>query len=218
MREGGGIVAPAARSVKVAGEVTLSWKKTLLVSIAPWLVSGIVRAQSIAVGASVGLVNDVSNTLTLDGFKHSEVTAWVDYEFERRAVVRATFGSMRTAQSQAGQTVTAPDGGLLTIPSNFKERVNYLTIDASYLLFEGWFTSGLFGGIGGYHVIPDTLPPPYTAYQDLNQTVFGFNVGSEAYFRVFKNVAIVGRVTYHNVSANPHRQFLNADVGLEARF
>ena len=195
------------------------WKKALLASVALAVLARPARAQQeFGVGASVGLVNDVTNDFTLDGFKHSEVTTWVDYRFEKNAILRATFGSMRTQQSQAGQTETTPDGGLVTVPSYFKERINYLTVGVSYLLWQGWFTSGLIGGIGGYHIIPDTLPSEYAAYQDLKETAFGFHLGTEGLFRVYKDGAIVIRVTYHNVAATPHRQFMNADVGLVWRF
>ena len=197
----------------------MSWKKTLLVSTAVAALALPAGAQSFGLGGSVGLVDNVGNGVT-DGFKHSEVTGWVDFQFEKTALLRLTFGSMRTQQTNAGQTVSTPDGGgLLTVPAQFKERINYTTIGVSYLWWEGFFTSGLIGGIGGYHFIPDTLPPQYAPYGDQRETVFGFHLGTEAIFRVFKNTFIVGRLTYHQVLAQPKtRQFLNADVGAEIRF
>ena len=42
--------------------------------------------------------------------------------------------------------------------------------------------------------------------------------GTEAIFRVYQNAGIVLRLTYHNVSATPHRQFLNANTGAVIRF
>jgi hypothetical protein len=201
----------------------LIWKKTLLVSaaIAALALPAGAQAfggQTFGLGGSVGLVDNVGNGVT-DGFKHSEVTGWLDYQFEKAALLRLTFGSMRTQQTNAGQTVSAPGGGLITVPDQFKERINYATVGVSYLWFEGFFTSGLIGGIGAYHFIPDTLPPEYAAYADQNGTFFGFHLGTEAIFRVFKNTFIVGRLTYHQILAQPKtRQFLNADVGAEFRF
>lgn len=196
----------------------MSWKKALLVSTAIAALAPPARAQSFGLGGSVGLVNNVGNGVT-DGFKHSEVTGWVDFQFEKAALLRLTFGSMRTQQTNAGQTVSTPDGGLLAVPAQFKERINYGTVGVSYLWFEGFFTSGLIGGIGAYHFIPDTLPPEYAAYGDQKGTYFGFHLGTEAIFHVFKNTFIVGRLTYHQILAQPKtRQFLNADVGAEFRF
>lgn len=177
------------------------------------------RAQAFGAGGSVGLVNDVGDEFTLDGFKHSEVAGWVDYRFEKSALLRLTYGSMRTRQSHAA-SITVPGTGDPTIPVTrpLKERVEYLTIGASYLLWEGFFTSGLFAGIGGYHIRPDAVPPDFTGTVDRKETVVGWHAGSEAVFRIYKNVSLVGRLTYHNVSAHPHRQWVNVDGGVAARF
>lgn len=196
----------------------MSWKKTLLFLAAIAVLALPARAQTFGLGGSVGLVDNVGNGIT-DGFKHSEVTGWADYRFEKAALLRLTFGSMRTQQTNAGLTVTTPDGGFLTVPSQFKERINYATVGVSYLWYEGYFTSGLIGGIGGYKFLPDTVPSEFAPYADERQTAFGFHLGTEAIFRVFKNTFIVGRLTYHQVISQPKtRQFLNADVGAAVRF
>jgi hypothetical protein len=189
----------------------------LLAALAPF-----VHAQVFGVGGSVGLVNDVGNEFTLDRFKHSEVTGWVDYRLEKSSLLRLTYGSMRTQQT--GQaTITVPGPGATGDPAipvtrPLKERVEYLTIGVSYLLWEGFFTSGLFAGIGGYHIRPDEVPPDFTGAVDRKETVVGWHVGSEAVLRLYKNLGLVGRVTYHNVSAHPHRQWVNVDAGVAARF
>lgn len=180
------------------------------------------RAQVFGVGGAVGLVNDVGDEFTLDGFKHSEVTGWIDYQFEKRSLLRLTYGSMRTQQSH-GATITVPGtegtGDPLTpVTVPLKERVEYLTLGVSYLLWEGFFTSGLFAGVGGYHLRPDAVPPDFTGSVDRKETVVGWHAGSEAVFRIYKNLNVVGRLTYHNVSAHPHRQWVNLDAGLAARF
>ena len=76
----------------------------------------------------------------------------------------------------------------------------------------------VFGGIGGYKIDPDTVAPPYAAFADQKETAFGWHFGTEAIFRVYKSAGIVLRATYHNVSATPHRQFINANVGAVVRF
>ena len=114
---------------------------------------------------------------------------------------------MRTQVSNRA-TVPVPDEP----DTLLKERISYYTLGATYLFSDGFFTSGLLGGIGGYHVKPDAPGP------DLTETVFGWHAGSEAIFQVYKNFSLVVRLTYHNVSAHPHRQFVNFDGGLVARF
>jgi hypothetical protein len=170
--------------------------------------------NAFGVGASFGWVNDVSHDF--GSFDPSDVNGWIDYRFEKRSLLRLTFGSMHTGQANSEKTVETPDG-TLAVPE-IKERVNYLTIGTSYLFAEGWFTSGVFGGIGGYHLKPDTVAPPFDAVADQKETVFGWHFGAEAFFRAFKNVAIVARATYHNVSAHPHRQWVNLTGGVVARF
>ena len=128
-------------------------------------------------------------------------------------MVRSASGSPQTHSESAVDT----PGGSVAVPL-IKERVGYITVGASYLFWEGWFTSGIFCGIGGYHISPDAVPPPFTEFADQKQTVFGWHFGTEAIFRVFRNTGIVLRLTYHNVSATPHRQFLNANTGAVIRF
>jgi hypothetical protein len=171
---------------------------------------------NVGIGASVGLVDDITTDFSSGSFKHSDVNGWIDYRFEKSSLLRLTFGSMRIAQTQSESTVDTPSGPL-GIPL-IKERVGYLTVGASYLFWEGWFSSGLFGGIGGYRITPDEVPPLYAPFADQKQTVFGWHFGAEAIFRIYKSAGIVLTLTYHNVSATPHRQFLNANTGAVIRF
>ena len=194
----------------------LTWKRGLLCCLAAAAFAAPARPQSFGLGATYGSVNDVSHSFTLDGFKPSEYTIFFDYKMEPTTLVRLTYGSMWTAQSQAGQTVTT-SAGQATVPGA-KERINYITADASYLFWEGFYAAGIFGGIGGYDFNPQPMPPEFAAYQDPDEKVFGFNLGVDGEFRVLKNLAVVLRFTYHNVSAHPHRQFFNADAGLVGRF
>jgi hypothetical protein len=177
------------------------------------------RAQDWGVGATVGLVNDVSTNATFDAFNHSEVTAWVDYEMERNILLRGTFGSMRTTQTFSESTVDTPSGPA-TLPL-IKERVNYYTVGVSYLFWEGFYTSGVFAGIGGYHIKPDqseNIPSEFDPFLDRNETVFGWHAGLDGDFRLMKHLSLVLRFAYHNVSAHPHRQWVTADTGLVAKF
>ena len=100
-------------------------------------------------------MNDVNDSFDLDGFKPSEYTLWVDYRMEKTTLLRMTYGSMWTTQALAGQTVTTPSGPQ-TMPG-YKERINYLTADVSYVYWQGFYTGGIFGGIGGYSVNPQPV-------------------------------------------------------------
>src|SRR5262245_65861536 len=97
----------------------------MLVCVALGFVGGAaaMQAQTWGVGATVGLVNDVSGNATFDGFKRSEVTVFADYKMEHNTLLRGTFGWTRTTQTNSENTVTTPDGPL-TLPL-VQERVNY---------------------------------------------------------------------------------------------
>ncbi len=194
----------------------LNWKRSVLFVLAGGALALPARAQMWGLGATYGSVNDVSHSFTFDGFNPSEYTIFLDYRMEKQTLLRMTYGSMWTQQSQAGQTETTPDG-TVTVPG-FKERINYGTVDAVYHFWEDFYTAGLFAGIGVYGINPQPVPPEYAAYQDLDETVFGWNAGADGEFRVASHLSIVLRITYHNVSAHPHRQFFNADAGFVAKF
>jgi Outer membrane protein beta-barrel domain len=175
-----------------------------------------VRAQNFGIGGAAGIVNDVSTGATFSDFQWGEANGWFEYKMEPNTVLRLMYGSMWTQQSRSGAVVTTPDG-TLTLPE-LDENVNYGIVSVSYLFWEGFFTSGLFAGIGGYGIRPDPVPPEAEPYADEDETVFGWHAGVDGEFQVHKQLGLVLRFTYHNVSAHPHRQFLNADAGVVFRF
>lgn len=196
----------------------LTWKRWLpcFLAGAALAVPALAQTQNYGIGATYGSANDASRSFTLDGFKPSQYTIFFDYRLEQFALLRLTYGSIWTKQSQAGTTVVTP-GGPIPLP-DFKERINYLAADVSYLFAEGFYTGGVFGGIGGYQVRPEAVDPAYAAYADPNEKVFGFNLGVDGEFRIVKNLSAVLRFEYQNIAAHPRRQIVTADAGLVARF
>lgn len=190
-------------------------KRILLVLACAGLAAA-ARAQSFGLGISVGLPNDVGTEVKLDNFDHSEVTGWFDYKIEPRTILRLTYGNMRTQQANSQSVIETPTGPF-TLPE-FKERIEYGTVGVSYLFWEGFYTSGMFAGIGFYGIRPDTVAPEIAAYADRSETVFGWHGGLDGEFRLIERLSLVLRFTYHNISAHPHRQFINADAGFVARF
>ncbi len=157
-------------------------KRTLLCALFAAAAAAPARPQGWGIGGTYGSVNNVDHSFTLDGFKPSEYTVFVDYKFEQFSLLRMTYGSMWTQQANVGQMVPVA-GGSYPVPSA-KERINYLTADVSYLFWEGFYTGGVFGGIGGYNFKPQPMQPAYAAYQDPEEKVFGWNAGIDGEFRV----------------------------------
>jgi hypothetical protein len=99
-----------------------------------------------------------------------------------------------------------------------KERIDYTTVGVSYQFWEGDYTSGIFGGVGGYKIDPDPAPARFSAFRDASETVWGWHIGVDGDLRVFARLSIVGRVTYHNVRTDTVRSLLTANAGAVFRF
>ncbi len=190
--------------------------KRILLVLACAGLAATARAQSFGLGVALGLPNDVGNEVRLDNFDHSEVVGWLDYRLEDSALLRLTYGNMRTRQSNSQLVIPTPVGAIV-VPE-MKERVEYGTLGVSYTFFEGFYRSGMFAGIGAYHIRPDAVAPDFATYADRRETVFGWHGGLDGEFRLMQRLSLVLRFTYHNISAHPHRQFINADGGFVTRF
>jgi len=174
-------------------------------------------AEDWAVGASIGLVNDIERHFRLEDFSARDGNAWVDFRLEERVLLRGTFGSMKTKGDNAGRVVQV-NGDDVVLP-DLKVRIDYATVGVSYQFWEGDYTSGLFGGIGGYKVNPDPAPSvAITNFRDRNETVFGWHVGVDGDLRVLSRLSIVGRLTFHEIYSESRRSLLTANAGAVFRF
>ncbi len=182
------------------------------------LVAGPSLAQRFGVGATIGVVNDVSDRFKVGEFKPRDLNAWLDYEVQEKVIVRATLGRLRMKGVNAGQVVTPPSGSSsITLP-DLINHVDYGTLGVSYELAEGAYTSGLFAGFGGYKIIPDTVDDAIANYRDPHETVFGWHGGVEGGVQLISRLSLMVRVTYHNIRSSSGRSLLTANGGLMYRF
>jgi hypothetical protein len=192
-------------------------RKLLFALVALVLPTAPALAQEWGVGASVGLVNDIERHFRLEEFRARDANAWVDFRLEERVLLRGTFGSMKAKGDNAGQVVQI-DGVEVVLP-DLKVRIDYATVGVSYQLWEGDYTSGLFGGIGGYKVNPDPAPSAaITNFRDARESVFGWHVGVDGDLRVLSRLSMVGRLTFHEIYSESRRSLLTANVGAVFRF
>jgi hypothetical protein len=173
-------------------------------------------AEDWAVGASLGVVNDVERSFRLDEFHPRDGNAWVDFRLEDRVILRGTFGSMKVNGDNAGRTAVV--GGNAVVLPDLRTRMDYATVGVSYQFWEGDYTSGIFGGIGGYKVNPDPSPQDITNLRDRNETVIGWHFGVDGDLRVLTRLSIVGRITFHYVVSESKRSLLAANIGAAYRF
>jgi hypothetical protein len=173
-------------------------------------------AEDWAVGASLGVVNDVERSFRLDEFHPRDGNAWVDFRLEERVILRGTFGSMKVNGDNAGRGAVV--GSSAVVLPDLRTRMDYVTVGVAYQFWEGDYTSGVFGGIGGYKVNPDPSPQDITNFRDRNETVLGWHFGVDGDLRVLTRLSIVGRLTFHYVVSESKRSLLAANIGAAYRF
>lgn len=195
----------------------MSIRKSLSIAFAAaGALCGPVFAQDWGVGASIGLANDVERRLRLDEFDPRDANGWVDFQLEDHVILRGTFGSMKTSGDNAGRVVEI-DGEDFELPE-LDVRIDYGTVGVSYQFWEGDYTSGIFGGIGGYKVNPEPTEEDITDLRDFHETVFGWHIGLDGDLRVFSRLSLVGRITFHKIRSETGRSLLTANAGAVFRF
>jgi hypothetical protein len=173
-------------------------------------------AEDWGVGASIGLVNDVERKFRLDEFDPGDFNGWVDFRLEPQVILRGTIGTMETSGDNARRVVEI-DGEEFVLPE-LDVRIDYATVGVSYQFWEGDYTSGIFGGIGGYKVNPEPTSEDITDLRDFHETVFGWHLGVDGDVRVLARLSIVGRITFHKIRSETGRSLLTANAGAVFRF
>jgi hypothetical protein len=167
-------------------------------------------------GGTWGVSSDVSHNFALDQFKPSDVSGWIQYETQPEVQVRATLGSLKTTAANSGESVS--DGSNVVEVPRLTSHVDYLTLSVSYEFVTGDYATGIFGGIGGYHVHPDETPPGFEFAQDPDRTVFGWHLGVDGTFKIVTRLNGIVRFTLHGFEAVEHHTILSAQAGLGWRF
>jgi hypothetical protein len=195
----------------------MSPKRFWLAAAMALLACGPARGQGWGVGASVGLVNDIGNKFRLDEFRRHDVNAWVQFGIEEKVQLRAMFGSLKVQGANAGKTPVV-DGTTGPPLPDLTDRINYGTLGVSYEFWEGDYTSGLFGGIGGYRIEPEAVAQELVTYRDARETVIGLHLGAEGGVRLVSRLSVLARLTFHKIYSSPRRSLLTANAGLAYRF
>jgi hypothetical protein len=169
-------------------------------------------ADQWSIGASYGLTNDVEGRFRLDAFTPRDISAWVDFQLDKRTLLRASYVDITTSVDHVYQNPNPPP------PEPLSKRpigIHGVTLGVSYQANEGFFTSGIFGGIGGYHISPNPAPD-LAPFQDVKETVFGFHAGVDGDFRINRHLSAVLRLTFHGILSQTKRWLLSSSVGFAA--
>ncbi len=195
----------------------MPFRKKILLLILPLAAVAVpAGAQQFGIGGSYGWYNDVEEKWSLSGFHSPNWEAWVEAGLGEDILARLTYGTMRVPGDNVGQDVVV-DGETVPMP-DYRDRINYLTADVSYLFWEGPFTSGIFAGVGGYSIRPDSISPEFDPYRDNRERVFGLNAGVDGTLHVYRGLSFVGRLTFHGIFSQTDRSLLVASVGAVYRF
>jgi hypothetical protein len=209
--------------VKLPREVRVSnRKRALLVGLLLLGAASSGFAQQFGIGASYGWYNDVEDGFHLDGFHSPEWEGWAEAKLGEDIVLRLTYGSMRVSGDNVGQViqVSSTPGGPVTpvVMPEYLDKLQYISLDVSYLLSQGPLTSGFFAGIGGYGIRPEEVSPELDPYRDQRERVIGLRVGVDGDLRIYRGLSLVGRLTYNAIFTDTNRSLLVTSVGAVYRF
>ncbi|MGH9367449.1 MAG: hypothetical protein ACRD3M_07225 [Thermoanaerobaculia bacterium] len=174
------------------------------------------RGQQFGIGASYGWFNDVEHGWHLEGFRSPNWEAWLESHLGEDVLLRATYGTMRVLGDNVGETFVV-DGTPIVMPE-YRDQIHYVTLSVSYLFWEGPLTSGLFAGVGGYGIRPDSVSTELDPYRDNRERVFGLHAGVDGSLHVYRGLAVVGRLAFHGVFSQTRRSLLVASAGAVYRF
>lgn len=173
--------------------------------------------ESFGVGATVGLSNAVDHEFRLQNFDTHDANLWVQYQLDEDVQLRGTYGSLKVRGHNAGQQGLVNNTTVVTLP-DLPDRIDYATFSVAYQFHESGWETGIFGGVGGYRIRPESADPVYAEFQDKRETTWGLHLGVESDFQIWRRISGIVRVTYHVPQTKPHRQILTASVGLLYRF
>jgi hypothetical protein len=191
-------------------------KRGLFLCVLALFIGSPALAQQFGIGATYGWVNDVTHEWALDNFHTRDWETWFDARLQDNVLTRASFGSISTAGANVGASAVV-NGSPVIIPY-YKTDIGYVTLDASYVFRMGPLNSGLFGGIGGYRISPDSISPSLDTVTEPEETVFGWNAGVDGDLHLYRGLSAVGRVTFHGILSENRRYLLVTSIGAVYRF
>jgi hypothetical protein len=156
--------------------------------------------RAFGIGASIGLINDVTEDFDFDNFESPEFEGWIEYRLIDRTILRGSYGSVQPL----GEIPEPPPAA----PGNLVQRVTYWTIGTEYLFWEGDYISGVFGGVGLYEVDA----------QHTEEDTWGWHLGVSGDLVLTGGLSLIGRLSYHWVDSDVKVRFIKADAGLTYRF
>jgi hypothetical protein len=148
---------------------------------------------------SVGVLGGIGGPLDADdpdpGADHGALQLDVGVLTEPRTLVVLRLGR------------TEIDGTLGTV---FEPTLEYATLAGEYRLYEGWYDSGIFFGLGGYRL--------RGSEEDEDETSVGVTLGVTGDYQVSRWLSVVAELSGHWADLESNQLFAFGHAGLAVKF
>ena len=160
------------------------------------------HGQSFALGGGVSVVNDVGSAAITSGFQ-----TWGGHAFGELVLDKGVVFQLRASRF----TVRGSGSGAPNIP------ITAATATVSYLFGEEWFKAGLFAGLGGYFLRPNS-PGPGEEVVDENEDAFGWTGGLVTIFEMGAKWDLRLEGAGHLIRTSASRKPLEIGIGVAYHF
>lgn len=173
-----------------------------LLTLASVAVSANAAAQTFAVGAGGGVVNDTETLESIDDFSTGAGYAYLEAILQPGVHLQGRYTRMKLP--------AAAEGG-------FDSDVDAATLTVAYLFNEGWWRAGFVGGVGAYFLKSQTVGLDQVP-RDTSESVFGWNGGLLTVFTVNRRWDVRLEAVWHLIQDDARRKPLVASASVSYRF
>jgi hypothetical protein len=178
---------------------TIGW----LLVLALGLATGPARAVEPYL-VNVALLGGVGGPLDADdpdpGISQRSLELQVGLFTEPRTILQLRLGRLDFANEDRLGDVLGP-------------QLDYATISGEYRLYENWYDSGIFLGLGAYKLSGDRL-----GGGSEDRTVLGLTAGVTAEFEIVQHFSLLGQISGHYVDLDQANLFATAMAGASVKF
>ncbi|MCL4807946.1 MAG: hypothetical protein KJ062_09185 [Thermoanaerobaculia bacterium] len=159
-------------------------------------------AQTFALGAGGGLLNDTGSAEVFDAFSTGAAYAFVEVELDKGLLMQGRYTRMELPPTAEN----GPDVDL-----------DVATISVAYLFKEDWWQAGFVVGGGGYFLRPKA-PGEGQVVTDPKESVWGVNGGLLTIFSVNRRINVRLEALWHLLDDVSDRKPLVASAAIAWRF
>ena len=159
-------------------------------------------AQTFAVGAGGGVVNDTEAIKSVDDFSTGAGYAYLEAILQPGVHLQGRYTRMPPPPAAEGGFDTDVDAATLTI---------------AYLFNEGWWRAGFVGGVGAYFEKSQTVGLDQVT-RDTSESVFGWNGGLLTVFTVNRRWDVRLEGVWHLIQDDAKRKPLVVSASVSWKF